>query len=91
MRSRERLADVLRSVNGQAPGIWQFQVEFLREAAGALESCLPLTSVQAQELRIMSQTHSSPHIRELAGEALYYGRALEDIAAKIAHDRGIPP
>lgn len=75
MRSRERLISVLRTVNGEAPGILHWQANYLHSAALMIEAGASLLTTTRQELAIMSSTHSSPHIRELAKEALHYGTA----------------
>lgn len=73
MRSRERLIQVLRSVNDHAPGIWASQAGFLLGVSDIIEAGGELHAVARQDLRIMALTHDSPHIRELAYEALHYG------------------
>jgi len=70
MRSRERLIEVMESVNRVVVGfcVWS-RLDYI---AGALRrEQIPVTR-QAKELAESLADHASPHIRELASEALHY-------------------
>jgi len=73
MRSRKRLIEVLFSVNPLAPGVGyevaascQFMARKLR---GDRDYAFDVARVH---LEIQSLLHPSPHIRDLATEALHY-------------------
>lgn len=68
MRSRERLIEVLRSVN---PKLFPEEAMILRRAARAIAESMPHW-LNGGWLKRTAETHSSPHIRELAAEALHY-------------------
>jgi hypothetical protein len=73
MRSRERLVEVLRSVNGRYHGTdlmndFRFTADIL-----SAPNHFPLTTTKTGELiNGYAKGHPSPHIRELAAEALHY-------------------
>jgi len=86
MRSRERLIEVLRSVNHQWHGT-MVRDDFAF-AAGILGSPnhFNITNLEAQKLVSGYATgHPSPHIREIAAEALHYLK--QDMEAGNAHPR----
>ena len=69
MRSRERLIEVLRSVN---PAIDWTTVEILHDAAKQLAGEGFGPEMLFADLSLTAKHHRSPHIRELAAEALHY-------------------
>lgn len=69
MRSRERLIEVLRSVNRQA---YMITSQILHDAAGRLAGERKGPVEVPDELARIARYHPSPHIRELAAEALHY-------------------
>lgn len=68
MRSRERLIEALRSVNGNSIGINDSMV--LHEIAVNLSEHMRPKDRQFKELERIADNHSSPHIQELAREAV---------------------
>lgn len=70
MRSRERLIEVLRSVNADVIGKDWFGV--LHHAAFLLTAKIP--NADTADLEMTIAFHHSPHVRELAGEAIHYLR-----------------
>ena len=68
MRSRDRLIDVLLTVNASAIGM--SATAFLMAAADHLRDREPFPLRTERALTRISAYHSSPHIRELAHEAL---------------------
>ncbi len=72
MRSRERLIEVMRSVNGDVAWPALRQNRF-NEICDALEDPVAWNSVRLiNRLENISKYHLLPHIRELAAEALHY-------------------
>lgn len=74
MRTRERLIEVLRSVNGEAVGVWPFHAWLCSWAAEALErGDADLTTMDRRNMEMLTtHPHASPHIRSLAADALHY-------------------
>ena len=68
MRSADRLCQVLRSLNREWFGYGL--VEFMNEAANNIEGGYPFPRGMRLEMQHISTTAASPHLKELANEAL---------------------
>lgn len=69
MRTRARLIEVMESVNDDGAGIFTRCVAL--RAASALRSGFMSASLSI-DLKVIADGSPSPHIRELAAEALHY-------------------
>lgn len=72
MRSRDRLIDVLDTVNGKVVG--ELDAKVLRAAAETMRRSWPPGKEHMGLLNSIAEGHDSEHIRELAAEALHYLR-----------------
>lgn len=78
MRSRERLIEILYSVNVCAIGVSALHAKLLHWAADMLNG-LAWSPVYIDYLTALAKDNSaSPHLRELATEALHYLREDAD-------------
>lgn len=73
MRDRERLIEVLESVNGPHV-LCQFEELHFGAAAAFIRKNEPAVPNLLLALERFHASHDSPHIRELAAEALHYMR-----------------
>lgn len=71
MRSRERLIDVLLTVNF-CPGITMEEAALMRVTGSALKQKSLLNAYEWGKLTALAKKHGSQHIRDLASEALAY-------------------
>ena len=74
MRSRERLIEVMRTVNRH---VYREASVMLSTAANHLEASLPCWACK-ENMKWLVNIHPSPHIHELAIEALHYLNVLEE-------------